>query len=53
MISQRLADFDDEFKSLFDALTSAMIEMYEVIIQKLIIYLIYEIFPRFFKDYYV
>jgi dynein heavy chain len=34
MISQRLADFDDEFKSLPDALTSATIEMYEAIIQK-------------------
>ena len=34
MISQRLADFDDEFKSLPDALTSATIEMYETIVQK-------------------
>ncbi len=34
MISQRLADFDDEFKSLPDALTSATIEMYESIVQK-------------------
>jgi dynein heavy chain len=34
MISQRLADFDDEFKTLPDALTSATIEMYESIVQK-------------------
>ena len=34
MISQRLADFDDEFKNLPDALTSATIEMYEAIVQK-------------------
>ncbi|CAF1063283.1 unnamed protein product [Rotaria sordida] len=34
MISQRLADFDDDFKSLPDALTSATIEMYETIVQK-------------------
>ncbi len=34
MISQRLAEFDDEFKSLPDALTSATIQMYETIVQK-------------------
>jgi len=28
IIAQRLADFDDEFKSLPDLLTSATIEMY-------------------------
>ena len=34
MISQRLADFDDEFKLLPDVLTTATIEMYEAIVQK-------------------
>ncbi|CAF0814718.1 unnamed protein product [Didymodactylos carnosus] len=34
MISQRLADFDDEFKNLPDALTSATIEIYETVVQR-------------------
>lgn len=34
MISQRLEDYDDEFKHLPDQLTSATIEMYESIVQK-------------------
>ncbi|CAF1579491.1 unnamed protein product, partial [Adineta steineri] len=34
MISQRLADFEDEFKNLPDQLTTATIEMYESIVQK-------------------
>jgi dynein heavy chain, axonemal len=34
MISERLAEFDDEFKHLPDILTTATIEMYETIVQK-------------------
>jgi dynein heavy chain, axonemal len=34
MISQKLQDFEDEFKSLGEAMTSATIEMYEAIVQR-------------------
>ncbi|CAF0978027.1 unnamed protein product [Adineta ricciae] len=34
MISQRLQDYDDEFKNLPDQLTTATIEMYETIVEK-------------------
>lgn len=34
MINQKLQEFDDEFKSLGDSMTSATIEMYEAIVQR-------------------
>jgi dynein heavy chain len=34
MINQKLQEFEDEFKSLGESMTSATIEMYEAIVQR-------------------